>query len=597
MGLKILKNEGGEFRRIWYGRLNRNGRKVDIKLDVDPIAGTIPETASGQWDKDARGDDAFEASRKEAERAFNALIKGDGKRRKTLEKLENERRALTGQGFGRTSLASLFPKWEALMRQHPVTDNRREMVRATFSSFATFADTFARKNGKSCTALEDVTPEMAGAFFEKIKTSCAWETAKGRFSLLKNAWKRFARSTEPNPFEGVILRGGSKGATARISRVPLTLDQAKRLFEIVREKSPALFPLVACVATTGMRLGDAVALKWADVVLERNPAERKRGRFGTIGVGAGLETAKTGARVVLPIIEPFASVLAELDEKRDDRDVYVFPAELARYNHVSKSEKTGRSNFSKRGGLFLEIKPFFALAVADNTASEAEAAPEETREPKTLAEILELIKAAHFAPTKAERLAKVATERLAGFTAKKIGEDLGLSAPIVSMDLKALEELTGVTLRNSPKARRKAKLGTSKRDLLKFTRKGHGAGRNAASIYGWHSLRATFVVLAIEAGVPLAYVEKAVGHSTAKMTLQYFNPTGHHAAEAIGKHLGQAFAAISAPETLEAFEVSQPPAPVAPVAPVLTAEAIFDALPEAERKKLTRLALERAGMI
>ena len=346
MAIKILKNADGSFRRVWYGRLTRNGRKVDVKLDAGPIKDAIPVTPSGQWDRDAKGDRAFERSRAEAEKAFLSLVAGDGKRRKSLARLENERRALTGQGFGRTPLASLFKKWNAIKRQKPPTEIRRGIAKTTFSAFASFADTFARKRGKTCSALEDVSPEMAAAYFEKLRGRYAWETAKGRFSLMRNAWRRFARTTgEANPFDGVILRGGATGERGKISRVPLTLQQAKRLFEIVREKKPDLFPLVACAATTGLRLGDAVSLKWSDVELERSAVARKKGRFGTIGVREGLATSKTGARVVLPIMEPFASVLLDMDAGPRR---YTAGIRSARRSSSWLSRRASRSPTSKR---------------------------------------------------------------------------------------------------------------------------------------------------------------------------------------------------------------------------------------------------------
>ena len=65
------------------------------------------------------------------------------------------------------------------------------------------------------------------------------------------------------------------------------------------------------------------------------------------------------------------------------------------------------------------------------------------------------------------------------------------------------------------------------------TRAKRKIGDKAASLYGWHSLRATFVVLAYEAGVPLADVQKVVGHSTVEMTLQYYNPDKKLVAERV----------------------------------------------------------------
>ena len=58
-------------------------------------------------------------------------------------------------------------------------------------------------------------------------------------------------------------------------------------------------------------------------------------------------------------------------------------------------------------------------------------------------------------------------------------------------------------------------------------------GKCAASLYGWHSLRATFVVTALTNGIPIEVVRRIVGHSTVRMTEEYFNPTKQIMAEAV----------------------------------------------------------------
>ena len=576
MAIKLLKNADGSFRRVWYGRLTRNGRKVDVKLDVGPIQGEIPTTPDGQWDRNARGDAKFEKSRAEAEKAFDALVKGDGKRRRSLERLENERRALTGQGFKRTPLSSLYSKWLERERGREPTEIRKGIAKNTFLSFASFAETYSRKKGKICSALEDVTVEMANAYLKKLKAQYAWETAKGRFSIMRTTWRRLATTRDaPNPFEDAILKGGGDNERKRIPRVPLTLTQLNRLFDIVKEKRLSLYPLLACVATTGLRLGDAVSLKWSDVKLNRSMAARKKHIFGTIGihdgVEDGLETSKTRARVILKILEPFASVLLDMDARRDDRDEYLFPRERERY-----------AKPSLRSGLIREIKPFFALAVSEDAVRGEAEEPEDVREPKTLDETLALIEAAGFAPSKANRLRSVAWQRLGGFNAETIAKNLATSPAQISADLRTLEELTGDTLRTGG---RKSELGTSRRDLIKLTRRGGAKGRRAASIFGWHSLRATFVVLAVEAGVSLAEVQKAVGHATTKQTLEYYNPTREHYAEIIGTRLG-ALLEQSLATSGEIVEAEPPPALPAP-----SLDEQIDALPEEAKKALARRLL------
>ena len=102
------------------------------------------------------------------------------------------------------------------------------------------------------------------------------------------------------------------------------------------------------------------------------------------------------------------------------------------------------------------------------------------------------------------------------------------------MDLREIERLTGEPLR--PMAS-KMKARANWWAQIDRTRAERKIGSKAASLYGWHSLRATFVVLALEAGVPLADVQKVVGHSTAEMTLQYFNPETKHAAERVREQM------------------------------------------------------------
>ena len=48
-------------------------------------------------------------------------------------------------------------------------------------------------------------------------------------------------------------------------------------------------------------------------------------------------------------------------------------------------------------------------------------------------------------------------------------------------------------------------------------------GSRKRCLVGFHSLRHTFVSLAANAGVPLAFVQSIVGHSTVEMTRHYFH--------------------------------------------------------------------------
>ena len=73
-------------------------------------------------------------------------------------------------------------------------------------------------------------------------------------------------------------------------------------------------------------------------------------------------------------------------------------------------------------------------------------------------------------------------------------------------------------------------------DLLRLTRQKREAGKSA-SLYGWHSIRATFVTLALMHNVPIEMVRRIVGHTTADMTMVYFRPTKLIVAETLRQQM------------------------------------------------------------
>lgn len=563
MGLKIKRNVNGELRRYWYAQITRSGEKIDIKLGK--VRGVIPVTDSGSWDRNSRGDAAFEESRKAAEKELASRLRGDAATVKELRKLDDKRKVITGRPFGKTPLSSLYKKWLSLARSEAPTEDRAKIAKRVFRGFTKFAARYTIKNGGVCSTLEQVTSELAADYFRDLCSRYKWETVKGYFSLLRNAWGRWSTERElPNPFKEVIVKHGHDAPGARTNHEPLDRFQVGKLFDIVQESDPSLYPLVVCVATTGLRLVDAVSLEWDDVHLEKNPAKRREGMFGTIGGARGREvvTKKTGSKVIVPILREFYDVLVHLEEKRDSREKLVFPVQFGRY-----------WKRSTRDGLRREIRPYLALATRGNPDGEAE----DVRTPLTLDEILEKISSAPYTPEKRVKVEKVARACFAGTTFMDMVRDLGFAKSVVYGYIRDLEELTGERNLNGRNATRRTRV--DRRSLLRETQVRDSVGR-AAARYSWHSLRATYVVLAVEAGLPLAYVEKIVGHKTVEMTLQYFNPTQQHAAEFMAKASAGSFLGNSpAPVMIEAKP---------------TKDQIVDAvsaLSEEEKKELARKLL------
>jgi len=87
---------------------------------------------------------------------------------------------------------------------------------------------------------------------------------------------RFKRSGRPHRFmvkaeiEEQLRRGGFSSSEARTLRRLryLNSEEIAKLLELARERSPWLYPILATMAFTGMRRGEAVALEWGDVDLK-----------------------------------------------------------------------------------------------------------------------------------------------------------------------------------------------------------------------------------------------------------------------------------------------------------------------------------------
>ena len=76
------------------------------------------------------------------------------------------------------------------------------------------------------------------------------------------------------------------------------------------------------------------------------------------------------------------------------------------------------------------------------------------------------------------------------------------------------------------------------KDLLKLTQQERKVGRRAGSLFGWHCLRGSFVVLALTNNIPLAIVQRIVGHTTVDTTLtHYVNPMKNIVAETFRRQM------------------------------------------------------------
>lgn len=506
MGLRILTGRDGKPRGTWYGRISVKGSMRETNLNV-PIAGTIPVDDAGNVLLSAKGDEAFERSRKAAQKAFDTWRKAA--RTDPAELEQKAYKARTGVSLDGLPLAKLPERWLKQKRGYTPTAKWRQMTETWFARFAAFAAAYAKAHGgKRCETINDITPDIAAAWFADIKKTHAWETVTKMMGLMRGAYKRYATNGRANPFEDIVMRN-RETQNAKVPHKPLTAAETERLFDCARDDAE-LYPLIVTAACTGMRVGDVCNLRWADVDLH--------------GGFINVVTAKAGVRATIPIFGRLGDVLAERSALPADGGTpspFVFPGAADRYARNAN-------------GLYLAVKPYFARAVYGDNPADEPTNVDANGNPETPRELADVIDGAGFTDAKRTRLLDVYARIKAGERSKDIAAALNVARSQVSMDLREIERLTGEPLR--PMAS-KMKARANWWAQIDRTRAERKIGSKAASLYGWHSLRATFVVLALEAGVPLADVQKVVGHSTAEMTLQYFNPETKHAAERVREQM------------------------------------------------------------
>jgi len=233
MGLRIVKNCDGSFRRTWHGRISIKGKKRECNLGVE-IAGTIPTDGAGNVQLSRKGDTAFERSRKAAHKAFETWRRETQK--DPAELMRRAHKARTGEDLEGLPLSKLYANWSAVSRGKEPTPEWCAMVKGWFDDFAAFAQAEARKHHKRCETANDLTPEICKAWFDHVKATYTWETTLKMKHLISGTFTRLQGLglARINPFSNMQLRGGGNGGNKKISRKALTADETERLMNLAR---------------------------------------------------------------------------------------------------------------------------------------------------------------------------------------------------------------------------------------------------------------------------------------------------------------------------------------------------------------------------
>jgi len=281
-----------------------------------------------------------------------------------------------------------------------------------------------------------------------------------------------------NPFVQLVpSRKGGEGV-GTVHRKPFSPHELEQLIAHARSDE-FLYPLLVCAMSTGMRRGDVCNLKWSDVDLQS----------GMLTV----KTSKTGETVEIPIFQSLREVLLA---RQGNDPVHVFPEAL----RFLKKNPTGISRrFKKLAAVAfgeLDDKARFAVVADEGTKAICAALPEGTRR---------------------ERIVGVFQRYVAGASYGEIMATTGLPKGTVAQYVRDAQKIV-----KTPVMRGRGKI--VKEAIKQATQVKRSNGR-MASVRDWHALRATWVTLALSAGVPVELVRRVTGHATVEVVLKhYFRP-------------------------------------------------------------------------
>ena len=489
MGLELRKGRNGELLPYWYGRVESCGKARVVNLNVK-WRGSPPPTLR------LKGDALFEASREEAKDKFEEVQAESGRKGRAQHLTERLIEAKTGQSVSYAKVADLPSLWRTIDR--PDGQPSETHLKWCDSVFHRFAATVP------LVYLYEVKQEHTTAFLESLRKTRTRKTVKDATTLLRSAFNYFLPVGIDNPFGKTIRRKKARSYIAgdMVARRPLTVEQLACLYETARP-DPFIYPLVVCAACTGMRIGDVCRLRWQCVDLKN----------GWIRVA----TSKTGVQIEVPLFDALRKVLKSA--VRTDSP-YVWPDAANMY----ENNLTG---ITYRG------KCLFARAFAEDaqgTSKSPVLTSGRVGLNDAMRQVIEAVEGAGFAPEKRDRILDTLARYGRGESYRTIQKATGRARSVTSEDLSEAEVVSGINIRKGPTH----KTGHDLKSLIKRTRQKRGDGRLSASILGWHNLRGTFVVLALQEGIPFEMVAKCTGHTTAKTVRDhYYNPTREHTKQAM----------------------------------------------------------------
>ena len=488
MHLEMRFEANGDPRPIWYGRFMVNGKRQCVNLGIKLFG--VPPASRRLGDQ---GDAEFERSRGMAETRLSEVAEEARNARDSARLVERLYAIKTGAKVRKVKLVELESEWASLPRKREVAGRYAEEGQRILGRFVEFV----RSKNRKAEELAYVSPDVAAAFMrEEKERGVSGRTWNATLKLLRSTFRRLLPSGASNPFDRLVSR-----EEATVFRQPFSATELQAILEAAKADD-FIRPIIITGMCTAMRRGDCCQLQWKDVDL--------RGGFVTV------KTAKTGGTVSIPIFGLLRDELMKQAERRkrdDDGTAFVFPKQAAMYE-------------VNPDGITRRVKKVLWAALANKGEAKK-------GEPYSLGDLSELPAAevrrrgeAHLAKLAAgdrrERMERVFRLYLDGNNVGLVALGTGVSKASVSGYLNEIEAAIKCKLLRWRAGGGIAKAVKEDDSVLRVAR-AHGVRR--ASVRDFHSLRVTWVTLALTAGVPLELVQRVTGHKTADVVLKhYFRP-------------------------------------------------------------------------
>lgn len=482
MGLEFRWHADGRLRDTWFGSYQVNGKRYGVNLDVK-IAGVPPEPLSLK----AEGDTAYERSKALAKIKLDGIIEEANSKRSAERLVERLYEIKTGEEVQSVKLSELEQEWARIPRKRKPDERYASQCQSTLKRFADWMRTHNAKAHE----LDQVTRSTARAFMEaEGERNVSGKTWNDTMKLLRATFHHLLPPGAVNPFQDMPSKD-----TDTVFRKPFTPEELKAILEACKDDD-FIRPIIITGMCTAMRRGDCCMLKWKDVDLTR--------RFITV------KTAKTGQTVTIPIFPLLLDELASLPASKLDlpsgKDL-VFPDQAAMYEE-------------NPDGITWRVKKVLAVALGGVEA--AGVALPEVSEAETRRRGQEFVAGLPDSDKK-QRMLAVFNAYMDGKKSGEVAAAADVSKGSVSGYLNEIENaIECKVVRGRPEGGSVTAALKSDNGLLGVKREDGG---RRASVRDFHSLRVTWVTLALTAGVPLELVQKVTGHKTTDIVLKhYFQP-------------------------------------------------------------------------